>query len=57
MSEIELEREHLKQQVASLLQRARQGMSEAEALQLESRLLESRVLLLLSQQLSPSATA
>lgn len=50
MQDDKLEAEYLKQQVESLLRRARQEVSSAEALQLESQLLASRVQLLLFSQ-------
>jgi hypothetical protein len=56
MSEHEFELEYLKQQEERLLREGRAVLSQAEALQLESRLLVSRALRLLCQQLSHSAT-
>lgn len=56
MSDHGLVREQLRSQVGSVEQRAPQVLSQAEALQLESRLLVSRALLLLSEQLSQSGT-
>jgi len=56
-SELVLRQQALQSQVGSLEQRGQRSLSEAEALQLESLLSVSRVLLLLSEQLSPSDTA
>lgn len=57
MSEVEFELEYLKQQEERLLREGRAALSQAEALQLESRLLVSRALRLQCQLLSRSATA
>lgn len=50
MQEDKLEAEYLRQQVESLVKRARLEVSSAEALLLESHLLASRVQLLLFSQ-------
>jgi len=57
MSEHESELEYLRQQEERLLREGRQCLSQAEALQLESRLLVSRALRLQSALLLRSATA
>ncbi len=56
MSELQLEAEYLKQQVARVMSEARSGLSQQEALQVESRLLVSQVALLQLQVHLLSAT-
>lgn len=56
MSELEAEMQYLAQQEERLLREGRQVLSQAEALQLESRLLVSRALRLQSRLLSGSVT-